>query len=292
MRYAQIKRLGKQHMGRHMLFWLSSNLLFVCLEVLLSIFALQAGGRLGWYLLPLKDYPDLVNGFHHTVEGAWEIVYRMDALGSVAAISLTTAEILQFLGINALILLLLAPMKLASLERFWLSFQNRTEDPPHLLRWYSNLGLLGKAVAVCFVTDVLMRLFGLVCMLPATVLSFWLQGQIEVLSSGLLSALSLLGIVLLFLGMGVGFYCHSILYPILYCLAARPAYPLGKVFRRGLDSISGCRLRYVKFRLSFIVWLLLRRFGFGELDLFIHPYMSFASFVFLAEASGESLNEQ
>lgn len=284
----QVKQSGKLSMGKTLPFWMKTVLILVGAQVLLSFLRLQFGGMLGWYLIPITTFPDAVTGLT-SLENGFELVFRLDALEIVAAISLTFAQIVQFLLVNALILLLLAPLKMGVLERLWSCFRGQTENFPSLLRWYSKPSLLGKSVLVSLILDFGCRLLCLLCMLPSSLLYVYLYGGSWMAAgtggSSLVALLGFVGMLLLFGGAALAFFCYSCLYPIAYCLAAQPDYPVGKMLRRGLDSVKGSRVRFFRFRLSFIIWFLLSALSYGVLDLYVLPYLSFSAFHFLQEAA-------
>lgn len=284
----QMKQEGKLRMGLSMPFWMKATLLLVGLQVLLYVLRGQFGGLLGWYLIPIEKLPDAVTGYT-VIERGLELVFRMDALELVAAVSLTYGQIAIFFLINALALLILAPVKLATLERYWLAFRGETQNPPSLLRWYTKPKLLGKSILVSLILDLGCRLLALLALLPSLLVyaylysGTWLSAHAE--PDLTVSLLALLAMALLVGGALVAFYVYSTLYPIAYCLAAQPDYSMGKVLRRGLDSIRHCRKRFFGFRLSFLPYYILSNLTYGVMDLYILPYISFSSFHFLQEAA-------
>lgn len=287
-KHGQLKQSGKITMGKTMPFWMKTILLLVGVQVLLHFLQGQLGGLLGWYLIPIDKFADAQTGYF-AVEKGFEVVFRMEALQLVAAMSLSYAQIVQFLLVNAVMLLLLAPIKMGVLERFWLSFQGKTQNFPSLFRWYTKPSLLAKSILVSLILDLGCRLLAIVLMLPSSFIYFYLYGGswmgTATEASYLISLLALLGMALLLGGAALAFFCYSALYPIAYCLAAQPDYSFKKVWRRGLDSIKGERGRFFRFRLSFLPWLLLSSFSYGVMDLYILPYLSFASFQFLQEVA-------
>lgn len=284
----QMKQEGKRSMGQTMPFWMKATLLLVGFQVLLYLLRGQLGGLLGWYLIPVEKFPDAVTGYTAIAHG-FELVFRMDALEIVAAIALTYGQILRLLLINALVFLLLAPIKIATLERFWLAFRGETKEFPSMLRWYTKPKLLGKAVIVSLVLDFGGRLLAILALSPSMLVyaylygGTWLSAPSE--SGMMISILAFLAMGLLLGGGFFAFYFYSMLYPIAYCLAAQPDYPIGKVFRRGLDSIRGMRKRFVSFRLSFLPFYILSNLTYGVMDLYILPYLSISSFHFLQEVA-------
>lgn len=282
-------------MGKTMPFWMKAILLLVGIQVLLHFLQGQLGGLLGWYLIPIDKFANAQTGYF-AVENGFEVVFRMDALNLVAAMSLTYAQIVQFLLVNAMILLLLAPIKMGALERFWLSFRGVTQKFPSMFRWYTKPNLLGKSILVSLILDLGCRLFAILLMLPSSFIYFYLYGGswmgTAMEASYLISLLAFLGMVLLLGGAALAFFCYSTLYPIAYCLAAQPDYSFKKVWKRGLASIKGEKGRFFRFRLSFLPWLLLSSFSYGVMDLYILPYLSFASFYFLQETAIRKQNNE
>ena len=87
------------------------------------------------------------------------------------------------------------------------------------------------------------------------------------------------------LAMLFGVWLHSLLLPVLYCLAAHPEYSLKETFRRGFRSAQGIRGGFYRMRLSFLLWFFLSRLTYGAMDFFVLPYSSLTAMLYLQEGA-------
>ena len=283
-----LKRDGKRAMGQTMRLWLSACLLFLGLQLVLTYLRGELGGMLGWYLIRLSEYPEAASGFFQLTNG-FELILRMEDMGAVAALSLTYDQIARFLFINFFILLLLAPLHMGLLERFWLAFRSSATEGKSLLRWYTEPKLFYKSVMVSLILNLGCRVVAILALLPSTLLYWRLYGGsylgASVEESMGIALLALLALGLMIVGSLASFFLYTTLYPISYCLAAQPDYSLGMVLKRGMESIRGNRFAFFQFRLSFLPWYLLSSFTYGVMELYVLPYLSFSSFQFLQAAA-------
>lgn len=280
----QLKQFAKDIMRGSMPLWFKATLLLIAGEVTFLLLRGPLGGALGYYLIPLKDFPNATTGFF-SVSNGFEMVLTMKSLDMVAAVSLTYLQIGQFLLVNLLILVALAPLKIAVLERFWLTFRQSDQPLPSMLRWYAKPRLFGKAVLMSLLVDLSCRLACLVLLLPSMGLSLWFLGGDNGGLGVLGQILSPLAFMLFFGGLLLAFFLYTVLQPVTYCLAAQPDYSVSMLLRRGLESTKGFRARFLAFRLSFLPWYLFSAFTCGVLDMYLLPYISFSSFSFLQEAA-------
>lgn len=288
----QIKQESKMSMMKTMPFWFRTVLFFVGAQIVLYMSRGFVGGALGWYLIPLEQLPEAVSGFT-SLQNGFELILRMDAMGNAIIISLTYLQIAVFLLVNALMLLLLAPAKLSAIDCCWRAFRGETTGDSAPLAWYRKPRRMFKAMGFSLLLEGGCQVLGVLLMLPGMALSFylamgeWMQvGAVIPLEIKLLSILSL---VLLLVGLALAFSLHSLLYPVIYCLAAQPDYSVSKIWKRGLSSIKGTRCAFIGFRLSFLPWYILSSFTMGMMDLYLLPYLSFANFHFLQETAQEKM---
>jgi uncharacterized membrane protein len=284
----QLKLEGKKVMGKTMPFWIKATFLFIGLQLLFHLLRGSLGGMLGWYLMHLSEFPEAVTGYS-TIENGFQLVLRMEDLDAVAAISLTYGQIMWFLIINLLVFLILAPMKMAVVEQYWVAYKGETSIFKRVLHWYTDRKLFGKSIVVGLILDLGCRLIAILALLPSSALYAMIySGSIIGVSteeSVRLSLLSFLALAFMIGGALLSFYLYTILYPIRYCLAARPDYSVGQVLRRGVDSIKGYRGEFFRFRLTFLHWYLMSFLTYGVIELYVLPYLSFSSFQFLQEAA-------
>ncbi len=264
--------------------WFKATVLLVGVEVVFLLLRGPLGGALGYYLIPLDQFPNAVSGFFSINQG-FEVVLTMKSLDLVAAVSLTYAQIGQFVLVNLLILIVVAPLKIAVLERFWLTFRRAEQALPSMLRWYTKPRLLGRSILISLLLDLFCRLACIVFLLPSMGLSLWFLGGDTGGLGTLGQILSPLAFLLFFGGLLLAFFLYTTIQPIAYCLAAQPDYSVSMLMRRGLDSTKGFRTRFLNFRLSFLPWYIFSAITCGVLDTYLLPYLSFSSFQFLQEAA-------
>lgn len=291
----QLKLEGKQSMMQTMPLWFRAILFFVGAQLFLEMSKRWFGGALGWYLIPIDKLPDAVSGFT-LLENGFELIVRMDVMNVTAVVSLTYLQIAIFLLANAVVLALLAPAKLGTMNCCWRSFRGEHTGDFSPVGWYRKPKLFAKAVGVSFLVDGLCRVLGFLLTLPGLALSLylcmsdWMQPGAAIDME--FRILSLLSLLLTLCGIFLAFALYSLLYPLVYCLAAQPDYSLAQIWKKGLASTKGVRWRFIGYRLGFVPWYLLSSFTVGVADLYVMPYISFASFRFLQEAAQDKAIEQ
>jgi uncharacterized membrane protein len=280
----QLKQEAKKTMGMSMPLWIKATFILVGLQLLFHVLRRNLGGMLGWYLMRISDFPDAATGYV-AIENGFQFILRMEAMDAVAAISVTYGQVLWFLLINLLVFLLLAPMKMATMEEYWISHRGGTPQFKRILRWYIDPKLFFKSVVIGLILDLGCRLIAILLLMPSSILYMilysgnWIGTSTEASIGG--SVLALLALALLTGGMMLSFYLYTSLYPISYCLAARPDYSVRQIIKRGLDSIKGYRGGFFRFRLTFLPWYFMSFFTYGVIDLYVFPYLSFSAFQFL-----------
>ena len=102
----QLKQEAKVVMGKSMRYWFKITLAFIGIQLLFHMLQEGLGGMLGWYMVSVSDFPEAVTGYFPMDDG-FQLIFRMEDVGSIAAISLTYGQIIRFLLINLAVLLLL-----------------------------------------------------------------------------------------------------------------------------------------------------------------------------------------
>lgn len=262
------------------------TLLFVGLEVAFVGLRYLLGGTVGYYMTNLSDYANSATGFYQTNEG-FSLIFRMDLLQTVVAVPLTYTQIQVFLLVNVVLFVLLAPMRLGAMEQYWFLMRGRAGAVKQMFQWYGDFKRLGKAVAVEFVLGGVVRLVGILALIPSFLLYYRLYtGTVSPDAWTVASSWTEFGALLLLLAAALfTFWLHSVLLPIRYCLAAHPEYSLGETFRRGARSLRGFRTAFFRFRLGFLIWMFLSQMTYFAMDLFVAPYTSLSGMVYLQEAA-------
>lgn len=262
------------------------TLLLVC--VMLAFFGIRylLGANLTYALVSLENYQDTATGIYYNAEG-FSIIFRMDLTQMVLAIPLTYDQLTAFLVAAVVTFLVLSPLRMGAMEQYWSVLRGGQPKINQVFRWYTQPGRLGKAWAVEFVLQVLVRLVGIIATIPSLYLYYTFYTTVTSLEQ-MSTGASLLQSAAALLAMAAAIFCfwlHSLFLPVRYCLAAHPEYSLKETFRRGLRSMKGYRSRFFWYRMTFAVWFFLSQLTYNALDLFVLPYTSMASMLYIQEVA-------
>ena len=269
----------------------------ICLNAsLLVVFAAVAAigvknmlnANLTFALADLSKYQDTASGIYFNDNG-FSILFRMDLTQMVLAIPLTYTQILFFLSVSALCFLIVAPLRMGAMDIFWQVLQGKQPTLRSALAWLSQAGRMGKAVVVEFILQVGVRLVGILATVPSFYLYYLFYTNVTSIDQMTTQA-ALLQYLAFFLAAaagGLSFWLHTLFLPVRYCLAAHPEYSLGETFRRGLKSMYGSRGRFFWFRLTFAPWFFLSQLTYNAIDIFVLPYSSLASMLYIQEVARE-----
>lgn len=262
------------------------TLLLVC--VMLAFFGVRylLGANLTYALVSLENYQDTATGIYYNAEG-FSIIFRMDLTQMVLAIPLTYDQLTAFLVAAVVTFLVLSPLRMGAMEQYWSVLRGGQPKINQVFQWYTQHGRLGKAWAVEFVLQVLVRLVGIIATIPSLYLYYTFYTTVTSLEQ-MSTGASLLQSAAALLAMAAAIFCfwlHSLFLPVRYCLAAHPEYSLKETFRRGLRSMKGYRSRFFWYRMTFAVWFFLSQLTYNALDLFVLPYTSMASMLYIQEVA-------
>ena len=244
-------------------------------------------GTMSLTLASLASYGDTSSGFYVLDEG-FNLIFRMDLTGTVAALSMTWAQLRAFVVVNVIIFLLLSPLKLGVMEAYWgLTRGKKDGKVVQVFQWYLQPLRLVKAWVVELCVQVAVGAVTFVASTPAMFLFYRFYSTTTSMAGFDLSRRMMLWAadILAILAMLFGLWLNSLLLPVRYCLAAHPEYSLGETFRRGFRSARGIRGGFYRFRLSYILWFFLSRLTYGAMDLYVLPYSSIGSMLYLQEAA-------
>ena len=115
--------------SRRELKMLAKRLMFhpICMRVTLLLVGLQVafvglryllGATLTYGVASLAQYGDTVSGIYFNSEG-FSILFRMDLTQMVLAIPVTYAQLIRFVVFSVVVLLILAPIRLGVMEKYW-----------------------------------------------------------------------------------------------------------------------------------------------------------------------------
>lgn len=284
-----LRREVKLRARRLMLNLLSLRVTLVLVAVSMACFGLRylLGGTLGLTLASLSAYGDTQSGFYVLDEGI-NVIFRMDLTGTVAALSVTYGQLVFFLIINAVCFLLLAPLRLGAMEAYWgLTRGKKDGRVSDMFRWFLQAGRMVKAWVVEFCVQAVVSAATFVASTPAIFLFYRFYSTTATVAGFDFSRRLLLWTAdcLAILAILFGMWLNSLLIPVRYCLAAHPEYTLGETFRRGFRSARGIRGGFYRFRLGYILWFFLCRLTYGAMDLYVLPYSSLGSMLYLQEAA-------
>ena len=260
-----------------------ATLFVVCL--MMAVFGLKylLNANLTYALVDLNQYKDTATGITFNDNG-FSVIFRMDLTQMVLAIPLTYTQI-----VTSLCFLFLAPLRMGAMEVYWRILRGEQASVFQLFRWLSQIRRLAKAVMVEFILQVGVRLVGLLCTVPSLYLYYLFYTNVTSIDqvTGQIAMLQSLASLLAIAAALLAFWLHSFFLPVRYCLAAHPEYTLGETFRRGLRSMKGYRGRFFRFRLTMLPWFFLSQLSYNALDLFVLPYTSMASMLYVQEAAKE-----
>ena len=279
----------KARAKRLMLSPLSLRVTLAVVGAALAFFLLRLllNGTLSFTMASLAQFGDTTSGIYVLDEGI-NLIFRMDLTGTVAALSVTYAQLRVFLLVNLVFFLLLSPLRAGAMEAYWkVTAGQRQGTVAGLLAWFTQPARLVKAWVVQFCLQVGVGALTFVASTPAMYQfyqfysttanwgSYTLSRQMVLWSADCLAVLAML----------FGVWLHSLLLPVLYCLAAHPEYSLKETFRRGFRSAQGIRGGFYRMRLSFLLWFFLSRLTYGAMDFFVLPYSSLTAMLYLQEGA-------
>lgn len=263
-----------------------ATLVVVCLMMAAFGIKYLFNANLTYALVDLNQYKDTATGLYFNDNG-FSLIFRMDLTQMVLAIPLTYHQIAVFLLVSALCFLFLAPLRVGAMEVYWTILRGDQPVLTGIFQWLTQLRRLVKAVVVEFVLQVGVRLVGILCTVPSLYLYYLFYTNVTSLDQ-ITNQMAMLQSLASLLATAAALFCfwlHSLLLPVRYCLAAHPEYTIGETFRRGLRSMKGYRSRFFWFRMSMAPWFFLSQLSYNALDLFVMPYTSMASMLYVQETA-------
>ena len=270
---------------------LSCTLLLIALSLAARLFSLAGGGSLFYTLLPQWQCPVApgvwraapppmttvrarVGGGGMGRRGGIVFSLRLEGAELVLVLPVAWRQVLNLAVVQAAVLLVTSPLLYGVLAQFRRILEGRPMPTRALFRWYADLHLAAKALAVQVILNLWRLLTALLCVLPGIVCS--VLGN----ESGSM-ALLLLALPLTIAGLVVSYCLYLLLLPASYVLARSPEVSVGQAFSRGLALLGGRQGAYCKLNLSFLPWHILGMFFYGIPNLFVIPYVQMSNFLFL-----------
>lgn len=286
-----LKARARRTFFRFLRVCLACTMLLCALTLLIQIFSLLNGGALFYTFMDQRQFPmdtgiwkadaDAMTSLLATMDlaelgsmGGLVFASRLDGLGLVLVLPVAWKQLLHMLIVQVIALLLSAPLQCGVLGQYRSVLEGRPRPLRSLLRWYTDLRLAAKALAVeaaltawRFLTIVLCTLPGLACVVAGNEMGNLL--------------LVLLSVPLTLSGLLLGYYLYLILVPGLYVLAGTPELSVAQAFSKGMGLLAGRQTEFLLLNLSFLPWRLVSLFFRGIPDLFVIPYAAMSSFLFL-----------
>lgn len=278
---------------------LRSTLLLVSVSMGLLGLRMFLDGNLTYAIGSLEAYGDSATGFYTTQEG-FSLIFRMDVAGKVLAVPMTYAKLRTVIALGVLTFLVSAPLRMGVMEQYWNVLVQKEVGVRKVFRWFTQPVRLLRALAVEFLLQGAVRFVGLAAMCPGLYCCYRFYASasaMENLGSGS-AALQFAGSTLMFLAVLFTFWLHCRVLPLRYCLAAHPEYSVKEVVVRGRRSVKGYDGAFFGFRSTYLLWFGASYFTYFALDLFVMPYSSLGSMIFIQELAKarkrgqESLPEQ
>ncbi|MBR5534350.1 MAG: DUF975 family protein [Ruminiclostridium sp.] len=265
---------------------LRATLMLVCMSVGLFGIRSVTGSNLTMGLVSLADYADTATGIYPNAEG-FSIILRMDLTGMVMAIPVAYDQLIRFGIMMVLAYLVLSPLRLGAMEQYWSTLRGDQKQLLTVTQWFRKKNLFGKALVVEGVIQGVVRFIGMACAAPAFYLYYLFYSSVESVDD-LTTQMVMLQNGASFLAIFAGLlwlWLHSAMLPIRYCLAAHPEYTLKQVFSRGWASMQGYRMKFFWFRTTLLPWFFFSQLTYNVLDLYVTPYTSLASMVYVQECA-------
>ena len=195
--------------------------------------------------------------------------------GLVIVLPVAWRQLINLVVIQGIVFLVTVPLQYGVLTQFRSILEGRPAPFRSVLRWYLDLHLTGKALAVQVLLTLWQWAARLVCMVPGLLCliagSAFPNGEWMLLLSSSLSILGMLG----------GYYLYMLLLPARYLLAQSPGLSVRQALSRGFRLLTGRRGDYFKLNLSFLPLQVLSMVLWNIPNLYLVPYMELSNYLFL-----------
>lgn len=226
-------------------------------------------------------------------DGSLTAVLRLDTVGAVLA-SKVASQDLMACGLELLLIFLaLVPLFYGTMNAMAELLRGRKFEWREYFRWYTDLGRLGKALCAELPIRLLRDLAYFVSAVPSVLIIAWANSASTGLSQGAATGMNYLSLLVMLAVLAVAYVPTCFLMPVRYVLAAEPELSVREAYRKGFQVLKGRRGQYYIFCLTFAVWQGLNMLCYGALYLYLLPYMTMSTMVFLhiIPARGENAGD-
>ncbi len=287
-----LKARAKRTIARFSRPCIAAACLLLAFTVLARAFSVYAGGALYYLMLDIRQFPmetglwradptlmtTLMSmlGLERLGDLGGMVFALSDAVsGLVIVLPVAWRQLINLVVIQGIVFLVTVPLQYGVLTQFRSILEGRPAPFRSVLRWYLDLHLTGKALAVQVLLTLWQWAARLVCMVPGLLCliagSAFPNGEWMLLLSSSLSILGMLG----------GYYLYMLLLPARYLLAQSPGLSVRQALSRGFRLLTGRRGDYFKLNLSFLPLQVLSMVLWNIPNLYLVPYMELSNYLFL-----------
>lgn len=273
----QLKLYARQSIAMNVRICLRASTAVVAIALLLTTIQYNFGHPLTYMILDAAGSPGIQTGTQIGAAGL-AAALRLDSAGIILAIQMTWGDLGTVLVENVVILLITVPVTYGALEHLIGLLRQQAYDTKSLFRWYTDLRLVLHPMALELLLSVIQWGARVLGMLPGLFLFAATAGAAEGTAAALLSRLS--GVLML-VGLAVAWLVSCQFEPARYLLASQPEMGFLGALREGWRRLKGRRLDYFWFSFSFIGWEFLSAFSYGLGNIYLLPYRTVASALYL-----------
>lgn len=273
----QLKLYARRSISMNLRICLRASTAVVAIALLLTTIQYNFGHPLTYMLLDAVSNPGIQTGTQATAAGL-AAALRVDTAGVIFAVQMTWGQLGTTVLENLVILLITVPITYGAVEHLIGLLRRQAYDTKSLFRWYTDLRLVLRPMALELIVSVIQWGLRILGMLPGLFLFAATAGAPGGTPADLLSRLS--GVLML-AGMVLGYLLSCQFEPARYFLASRPEMGALAAIVEGWRRLRGRRLDYFCFSLSFIGWEFLSAMTYALGDIYLLPYRTLATVLYL-----------
>lgn len=247
--------------------------------LLIDWFQQNSGGALLLYYWDAAAN-DIPNSFSLSAQGLFAAM-RVEEYGVGLSLAVTPAVLRTFLLARLAAAVVTAPFKMGCLDNLCRIRQGQPRPFRAVFGWYADLRRTGQAVLLEVVLWLIQLVTEAVLLTPALLVLARSGGELSRISAAMW---------LVVLGQGAAWCVMTQWTPARYLLA-RDGKGVGSALRTGQAVLRGRRMKYLLFRLSFVIWNVLNSLSRGLFNLYLYSYQGLAELEWLAEVESAAGNE-